>query len=373
MTPFHRPLPGDAHLRLYPEACLAVRGGSVACTACADACPAHVLAIDENGPRLVGNCLHCGRCAVACPSGALMAQGFDEVVLPKGNQPVAVECWRVPAELTAPGAVRIPCLGGLPVHVLLEWQLAIAPRRLVFVNRGGCADCAAGGERFAAESLLATARIWLRECGVAEAAQPSTESRPLPPGRMSRDIPSAASQVTMGRRAFFGRLGREIARSERPVEPLAGPRAAVRRTVCPLPARERLLAALGKLAHAHGRALPARALPAVSVGPACRDHGLCAGLCPTGALTRSESDVEIVLEFEAGRCIACGRCAAHCPEGALDLSDSGGVFERQVVKRHDAASCLECGRTFQRVEPEQKVCGQCESRRNLARNLFGHG
>lgn len=370
MTELHHPLPTDAYLRLFPEACLAVRGGAAACAACAGACPAGVLAVDHEGPRLAGNCLHCGRCAAACPSGALMAQGFEEAVLPNGDAAIMIECWKVPAKLVGPHGVRVPCLGGLPLYRLLEWQRAVAPRRLVFVDRAWCGHCQAGGDDFAAQALLAEAQALLGDCGVPAAQQPTRVSRPLPAEHMPAAIPSAASQIAMGRRAFFGRLGREIARSERPVAPPSGPRAALRR--CPLPARERQLVALDELARTNGCCLPARALPAVSVGPGCRDHGLCAGLCPTGALSRTDDGTGIALEFEASRCVACGRCARHCPEAALTLSPSGGEPERVEVKRHAIAVCLECGRSFARADTAQKICGQCESRRDLARNLFGH-
>lgn len=51
------------------ERCAALGG----CSACADACPAQAVTVDEKGPALdMGRCLFCGDCARACPKEALV-------------------------------------------------------------------------------------------------------------------------------------------------------------------------------------------------------------------------------------------------------------------------------------------------------------
>ncbi|WP_126443667.1 4Fe-4S dicluster domain-containing protein [Sulfuricystis multivorans] len=367
----HRPLPADRHLAFWPAACLAVRGGVAACDRCANACPVGVLKVGADGTALVGDCLHCGRCAAACPSGALVAKGFDEARLPSGNLPVAIECWKVPREIAGEQAVRVPCLGGLALTRLIEWLVEAGSRPLRLVDRGWCANCAAGTDGFAGAAILAALSPWLSASGLPPAHWPKQSEKPLPKALMPREIPSAERQIAMGRRAFFGRLAKEIARSERPVEAPAGPRAALRRTRCPLPAHERFLAALTQLAATQGRPLPPRALPRLEVSPACRDHGLCASSCPTDALVIRDGEKGRQWRFSSARCTGCGRCVAVCPEQALRLGE-GGQFEEVVLRTVSLTSCLECGRDFV-PQAAEHICPQCLAQRALAQSMFAPG
>lgn len=369
---FHAPLSGERRLRFLAEACLAVRGGEAACQACASACPVAALKVGADGTAIIRDCLGCGRCKAACPSGALAVAGFHETALPIGKQPLTIECWKVPAAVAGPHSIAVPCLGGISLGQLLQWLLAAGERGLTLVDRGGCARCSAGGGDFAGLKLLDEVGPWLEDCGLPRSRWPGVEMLPLPVASMPAAIPAPEARIAMSRRGFFGRLGREIARGERPSVPPAGARAALRARACPLPAREQLLAAIAELAARHGRPVPGRAWPAVRVDDRCRDHGLCAGVCPTGALVRTEHGADIRLEFAAARCVACRRCEVACPERALALSPAGGSAEPMILVRHEAGECIECGRRFAR-RGDVALCPACQSRQILARSLFGHG
>lgn len=340
----------------------------MACRRCGDACIANVLAVDADGPRLAADCLHCGRCQAACPTGALQVAGFDDHLLPIGNQQVSVECWKVPAELTDTTNVLVPCIAGITQVQLLEWMLAAGQCGLAFVDRDWCQGCSAGGDGFVGYSLLADLRPWLEDCAVPAELRPTIKPAPLLPASMPATIPSPESRMTMSRRSFFRRIGREIARSERPAPP-AGPRSALRGTPCPQPARERLLSVLTALAARYGRVLPPRAMPRLTVSPACRDHGLCARLCPTGALARQTDEKASRLVFNAATCVSCNRCVASCPEGALALGDGGSVAPT-TQRAHGMRRCVECGRDFADHGPSI-LCPRCSGNRLLARQMFG--
>ena len=47
----------------------------------------------------------------------------------------------------------------------------------------------------------------------------------------------------------------------------------------------------------------------------CTGCGLCAELCPAGAIR-----VTYVAHVDTDRCIGCGTCAENCPQGAIHLA-----------------------------------------------------
>lgn len=47
----------------------------------------------------------------------------------------------------------------------------------------------------------------------------------------------------------------------------------------------------------------------------CVHCGACTGLCPTGALSLVQPNLEVV--FDVNKCVACGMCGLACPFGAM--------------------------------------------------------
>ena len=76
---------------------------------------------------------------------------------------------------------------------------------------------------------------------------------------------------------------------------------------------ERLTALNERMAQVGQEATGAR-LVAMVDGDQCGGCGLCAQICPTGAIT-----METVARVEASKCTGCGECVAQCPEEALVL------------------------------------------------------
>lgn len=367
----HLPMRDDAFLSLLPRSCLAARAGEAACSACAQACPARVLVVDGDGPRLAGDCLHCGRCAAACPSGALQADGFLDVMPAPGRGPIEVECAKASAA-AAPHAVHVPCLGGVSPTLLLQWWLAAGARPLTTINRSWCAGCDAGGGDYAAEASLHQVREWLRACGVPSSSWPDVREVPSAPDSRPQSIPLPPKKApALSRRGFFRRVSTEVSRPTPQAAVPLGPRAQLLRSPCALPARQRMLDTLQQLAGRQGCALPAEALSSLVVGERCGDHGICARVCPTHALSRVEGDDEVALHFDATRCVSCRLCEQACPEQALRLG-SGGTSAVVMVSRRATASCIECGSTFAANQGSSR-CPRCASRIQLAKSMFGTG
>ena len=366
-------------LSLQQEACLAVRSSPAACSRCAAACPARVLAVGESGVSLADGCLGCGRCVASCPSGALSARGYQiPDGLPEGNHKMVVECWKVPPRLLAKGTHAVPCLGGLSAASLLERVLAAGEgRAVVLVDRGWCATCRAGGSvQPPGATQLEFVRRALLRLGWPQQSLPEIRLEPLPVSIMLDEIPVPAEREAIGRRAFFSFLAGKAAdvvieRTAPP--PKALPRSLIRQGEQLFPERLRLIAALERLAALRGVPLPADLFPAISISDACANHGVCARVCPTGALSRYEEEAATGIRFEPWLCASCGLCARSCPEGALELdltlSVDGAMHGQHELTRLPWGICTSCHERF--ASRGKSLCPRCEKSRSLAADLFG--
>ncbi len=94
--------------------------------------------------------------------------------------------------------------------------------------------------------------------------------------------------------------------------------AQIRRKVAALqpPAPHASLEVPGKFPYEAPGARPLAAAP-VTDAQACTLCGLCAGLCPTAAISVDES-----VSTDTERCIRCCACIKGCPEGARSIEDS---------------------------------------------------
>jgi ferredoxin len=119
--------------------------------------------------------------------------------------------------------------------------------------------------------------------------------------------------------------------------------------------RMRLVTALASIARRHERPLPARVLPHLSLG-ACDANGVCAAVCPTGALQKLVPAADRAeLRFESLRCIACNQCARVCPERSLRLDVQGGEAKPVVLAAWRQRECVRCGSRLFRSRRERRT------------------
>ncbi len=374
-----RRLNPDAPVGLRAGACLPLRSRHTECDRCVEVCPAGVLHRGEEVFSLDEGCLGCGRCAAACPMGALRIDGFS-IGLPAAarGHAVAVDCRKVPPEISTERAVRVPCLGGLAVSDLLALRLVAGRRTVVLHDRGWCAQCPAGaGVSHPLETALSTARAWLAETGVPARLLPRLERRPLPPAVRPSGSPAAPHAMSAPRRAFLKRLtgGLGTALSE-----AVAPEAAAARAADPRPAREpvrsfereRRLGLLRRLAANYGGRVPAELFPVLEVDASCRNHQLCVTLCPTGALRAYTAKETRGIAFDAAACIACGQCLSACPERAISLLPQRANHPPRQPSRlthHEARGCAQCGREFY-DRSDEVLCLGCRRAQDFAKTAF---
>lgn len=377
-TPFRR-VRKDASLLLDADRCLRLRSRYSDCDRCAQACPPRVLHVSQERIELADGCLRCGQCSAACPTEALQVEGFPaEPPRPVASEaPLYVDCWKVAVSDSPRGAMRVPCLGGIPPHRLVQWHGTDRP--VVLLDRGWCGQCSAGsGAIHPAQKVLDAARALLAKLGMSTNTLPRLESLPLPPAQMPADIPGPLAARTLSRREFFSGMTRATARAIAPVvvgeHGESGQSCSARLGKIETTAHSQLLARAAALGERHGRPLLAGLFPALRVSDACRNHQVCAATCPTGALQTYETKggAAAGIAFDARACIACGDCTRACPERALALVPRGdGEVPRgtTVLTRWALRECHDCGREFA-DSGSSNVCPACRETRELMRTSF---
>jgi ferredoxin len=271
----------------------------------------------------------------------------------------------------------VPCLAGIALYDLMQWHVDTGGRPIALLDRGWCRRCRAGSQTsHPVEETLDTARSLMRQLGVDEGALPRLEARPLPVSAMPEAIPDPLAAQPLSRRQFFTGMTRSAARA------VGALRAGAARNVSPPPRRtwgtvaadtprSKLISHALALAAKNGRALPAGLFPAIRVSDRCRNHRVCAAICPTGALKPYEDGDGAGIRFDSFACIACGDCVRSCPEQALGLAPHGSSVPDHApvtLTRWERRICQRCDDEFA-SRGDEEHCPAC--RKDLS--LFATG
>src|SRR3972149_6845369 len=374
MDDFPNPVLGVGRLRqgdpvlFASDACLIVRRPGMDCGVCREACPTGVLSGGQWSITLeTDGCLGCGLCAAACPTGALMVEGCTPYPMNAAGERIVLECKRVAAADRDPNAVVVPCLGGLTTPDLLDF-LEDTEATVVFADHGWCASCPVGRCRAPWQSTLDETRALLGAIDARLADGLVVERKALPTARAKPVMASLRPDKKVGRRDFLRRMVGAV----EPRDPLAESRRAVfgRGLVSPLK-RERILDRIGALAADLERTIHASLMTAIKIADGCELHGICAAICPTGALRRNERDDTIALEFDAATCLACGECQRTCPSKALSLwaqGDGSTPREPTTLIERRSVVCVGCGSSFVPTGDEES-CVLCDKSIGLMREM----
>jgi len=322
-----------------------------ACKMCIEICPYH--AISEYRQLNAKKCTECGACMAVCPSDGFVDRAMDNLhdYLFTG-QDIVLNC-----PLAIPRGFEIPCLGMLDRDGWMILML-LAEGKSVTIMTGVCAECE---DRQACATSVQTfkqvhvdwpdhAAIRIQVRPDKETVEPKTKE-----GRGSAVVPQV--NLTGWRQKSRDKI---LAADDTYTVPKY---------------RQWLIEVLEK--KKDGK-IPFRAL---SVAASCTNCGVCAAICPQGALQKQEErnldqsaedpakEEKIALLrliLEPQKCVQCGRCVEICRSQALTFSLklmshrllTGRILIHEGIPRY----CSRCGK---RIFDNTDLCLVCSTSNRL--------
>lgn len=373
--------PAAFPIALQPDRCLRSRDRFSDCALCLDACPTHALRWDEALAFDAGACAACGLCLHLCPVGAFSGDAGAAVLLKTaarlgGGRAVELVCARHPQAQTGPGegevevALRVNgCLAALGPSVYAS-LFALGVTTLA-VRLDACRTCPIGQVAPHIRQTLDKARRVLWPLGLDQQIV-SVEDEPGLAGR-PRPLYDAAGLPISRRRLLRMVAPPPDSGAVEAFLPADAPAAPPEKRV---PAeRLRLLAALERLPAADSQALCPAPLAGqhfarITASEGCTACGVCAQVCPTGALQLEFDDeaARFRLLFAPAICTGCDACLHLCDAGALDrgpVMPFAGLLAAgwTVIAAGDYQRCRKCGARFAGAAPASGLCPVCDFRR----------
>ena len=352
--------------------CLRERDKSVPCDICATGCPTEAITLHGTVAVDVERCIRCGSCLHACPVGAF--EGVDGIysVLRCATQIVDKErleiaCAHHPEPERGPRGVdgvicTQGCLSSLSASAYIS-LLALGIDR-VDVRLDACENCPIGELKPRIIERIERAQSLLDQQGMGERLGTAEV------GKARRPVYSAKNPP-VSRRGLLG-MGRKSLKAEdilpRGAPQIEGEGSAPRD-------RRRLINALSYLRDIDMDAhLPdGTGFTGLAASESCTACGLCARLCPTGALAfdQNEGEQTFAVRFSAAACTDCDLCTRFCEPKALikngpptyaEILDPEPITLIQGTYKH----CKKCHTAFHGLD---EYCPTCAFRKA---NPFGY-
>ncbi len=323
-----------------------------ACKLCVEICPHQ--AISEFRQLNAKQCTECGACMAVCPSDGFADRNMDklhDVLFGEGD--VLLNCPQA-----IPNGFEIPCLGMFNRDGWMTLML-LAEEKSVTIVTGVCAECE--DRQACATSVQAFKQVhveWPDHAAVRIQVRPDGEA--VEPEAKEEIKPVVTSVNLTG----WKQKGREKIE-----EWLPG--LAAEDTYNVPKYRQWLIEALEKKSD---KKIPFRAL---TVADSCTSCGVCASICPQGALSKQEEKTpdqteedsskedKIVsqrLILEPMKCVQCGRCVEICRPQAMSFSPKSMSHRlltgKVLIHEGSPRYCIRCGK---RIFDNTELCLVCST------------
>jgi ferredoxin len=361
-------------IHVQPERCSRIRFAGSLCRRCIDACPIQAIRIGDDLLQIDHSCIACRFCIPACPNEVFSQ---DPPSLGAEDGPNLLYCSALlekkdKALLAKTPHFITPCVGSIPAHRILEQPLCSKPPLEVIT--GPCDSCSlAAGERSfrngenEVRALLELLRVESMPFSMRPAAESDRADLLQKVGRHKKELEEKSA---MSRRDLFLRfrervLSQDVSGQDSVCVPpdQRGPNQYMRRVIAIVHARLTDEIRLRKIPF----------LRDIVVGEDCTGCGVCAALCPTGALSMGGERGRPELLWKPAHCSRCDLCLEACPRKAIRFLP--GVEPEKIaretataVRRFYSHICPECGDTFLSLGPEAR-CPGCSKREKAVEDL----
>ncbi len=363
------------HISLTSALCKRVRYRKSTCQNCVDVCPDNAITLSP-GPSINDNCSNCGLCQNACPTEVFQNDvDMDQVLLKqvetllskdpgKEKKCVFIHCNQAEKQDKTSQAIR--CLGSMSENFFVG--AALSGVNEMTLTKGHCSQCHLKNGEKLLSSAMKTSQALMESMRVEKFSLRLHEEQ-----KDNNNDNNNEEQLT--RREFFSKIVHRVTdsapsslteqvdgkMSNKQLEMKDGIRLSPKRKMLHMLIKHNVRG--NTKANVNQQAFPWKKMKVDEAN--CVACAICVNVCPTGALTKTFENNQIVRYLNNSLCTNCNLCQEACPEGVISFEEDYAVTDliedrTHVVARIDMTACAICGEISPARQGE--ICTTCEKR-----------